>query len=78
MSADHLALDTADEVVELLRFEDIHLVCDHISTMVTIMVLVNDITHCCLTVRVITYSQNKFSLHFFTWLDGTNFLILRI
>ena len=28
MSADHLALDTADEVVELLRFEDIHLVCE--------------------------------------------------
>ena len=36
MSADHLALDTADEVVELLRFEDIHLVCDNVSSSVTI------------------------------------------
>ena len=35
MSADHLALDTADEVVELLRFEDIHFVCDIVSTSVT-------------------------------------------
>ena len=35
MSADHLALDTADEVVELLRFEDIHFVCDIASTSVT-------------------------------------------
>ena len=35
MSADHLALDTADEVVELLRFEDIHLVCDIVSTSAT-------------------------------------------
>ena len=35
MSADHLALDTADEVVELLRFEDIHLVSDIVSTSVT-------------------------------------------
>ena len=39
MSADHLALDTADEVVELLRFEDIHLVCDIVSTSLTIFPL---------------------------------------
>ena len=35
MSADHLALDTADEVVELLRFEVIHFVSDIVSTSVT-------------------------------------------